>query len=459
MKPPSSSSTSRCSQNLASSSLSRPSNGRFFKVSKVGWMSLSGRPRRKLLKPCLESFKIFKDNFFKVGQGKSGPNILADQSGTPYFPLYWTSQPAVFVTIVRKDLEKWEDEFIAELETVPHLSCSKLICGIGFSIKYLKDMKKKLPQGAEEGTRVPAAVVPEAVPLSHLEKNTTTDPLIISEGSQVAATWSDEGRPAGEEILERPAKRVHLEEPEEPHDDRSIFGVGLVSRGIILGRSSSPSMRARSGSVVESVDQTMLAFLNGLFIKQLGVLDTLDAIQCLAGCSAILGRAAKAEFDPLADSLVQAEEEKQAWEKTCSESDHQLEILRKTISELQEELRRSTDHHSSAQAEWEVTRASLTTEVEDAKRSFLVGQEKISSLEFDLVHLQAENAAQKDHMKIMDATILQQRTVMVHQYEHGFNHALAQVKVLHPDLDLSGTDPYKEIVDGRIVDVPSSPSA
>ncbi|RDY07089.1 hypothetical protein CR513_08844, partial [Mucuna pruriens] len=150
------------------------------KVSKVGWMSLSDRPKRKLLKPFLESFKTFKDKFFKVGQGKSSPNILADQSGTPYFPLYWTSKPAVF------------------------------------SVKYLKDMKKKLPQGAEEGTSAPAVVVPEVVPLSHLEKNTTADPLIISEGSQVAATWSDEGRPADEELLERPAKRVHLEEPEEP---------------------------------------------------------------------------------------------------------------------------------------------------------------------------------------------------------------------------------------------------
>ncbi|RDX99390.1 hypothetical protein CR513_17566, partial [Mucuna pruriens] len=153
------------------------------KVSKVGWMSLSGRPRRKLLKPFLESFKTFKDKFFKVNQGKSGPNILVDQSGTPYFPLYWTSQPAVSVTIVRKDLEKWEDEFIVELETLPYLSCSELICGIGFFVKYLKDMKKKLLQGAEEGTSAPVAAVPKVVPLSHLEKNTAADPLIISEGS------------------------------------------------------------------------------------------------------------------------------------------------------------------------------------------------------------------------------------------------------------------------------------
>ncbi|RDX87039.1 hypothetical protein CR513_31532, partial [Mucuna pruriens] len=289
------------------------------KFSKVGWLSLRGRPRRKLLK-----------SFLEISQGKSGPNILADQSGTPYFPLYWTSQPAVSVTIVRKDLEKWEDEFIAKLETLPHLSCSELIHGIGFFVKFLKDLKKQIPQNAEEGTSTPIVAVPEA------EKYTAVDPLILSEGSQAVTTWSDEDRPVDEEILERPAKRVHLEEPEEPQDNRSLCGVGLVSRGIILGRPSR----------------------------------TLDAIQRLAGCSAILARAAEAEFSPMADRLVQ-----------------------KTIVDLQEELQRSNDNHSSAQAKWEVTRASLTTEVEDAKRSLLVDQEKISSLEFDLVNLQAEIAA------------------------------------------------------------------
>ncbi|RDX87785.1 hypothetical protein CR513_30698, partial [Mucuna pruriens] len=71
-----------------------PSLGVFFwffrvkKTPKVGWMSLSSRPNRKLLKPFLESFKTFKDKFFKVCPGKSGPSLMADQSGTPYFPLY-----------------------------------------------------------------------------------------------------------------------------------------------------------------------------------------------------------------------------------------------------------------------------------------------------------------------------------------------------------------------------------
>ncbi|RDX93436.1 hypothetical protein CR513_24317, partial [Mucuna pruriens] len=130
------------------------------KVTKVGWVSLSSRPRRKLLKPFLESFKVFKDKYFKIGQGAIDPNILADKSGSPFFPLYWTPQPVVSVTVVRKELEKWEDEFITELENLPLLSCADLIRGTGFSIQYLKNMKKRTSQQVDEGTSAPG------VPLS-----------------------------------------------------------------------------------------------------------------------------------------------------------------------------------------------------------------------------------------------------------------------------------------------------
>ncbi|RDX99701.1 hypothetical protein CR513_17218, partial [Mucuna pruriens] len=114
-----------------------PSLGVFFwffrvkKTPKVGWMSLSSRPNQKLLKPFLESFKIFKDKFFKICPGKSGLSLMFDSSGAPLFPFYWTSQPAVSITVVRKDMEKWEDEFISKLETIPRLFCSELIRGSG----------------------------------------------------------------------------------------------------------------------------------------------------------------------------------------------------------------------------------------------------------------------------------------------------------------------------------------
>ncbi|RDY05630.1 hypothetical protein CR513_10505, partial [Mucuna pruriens] len=82
------------------------------KTTKVGWTSLSSQPKLKLLKPFLESYKVFKNRYFKVDRDTTGPNLLADNLGEPFFPLYWTPQSIVSVSVARKDLEKWEDKFI-----------------------------------------------------------------------------------------------------------------------------------------------------------------------------------------------------------------------------------------------------------------------------------------------------------------------------------------------------------
>ncbi|RDX58531.1 hypothetical protein CR513_62148, partial [Mucuna pruriens] len=123
-----------------------------YKTTKIGWKSLSNRPKRKLLKPFLESFKVFKNRYFKVGRGAIGPNLLANYLGEPFFPLYWTPQPVVFVSIARKDLEKWEDELIEELNDMPFLSSADLIKGAGYSTGYLKKIKMKTSQPTDVGT-------------------------------------------------------------------------------------------------------------------------------------------------------------------------------------------------------------------------------------------------------------------------------------------------------------------
>ncbi|RDX76915.1 hypothetical protein CR513_43041, partial [Mucuna pruriens] len=377
-----------------------PSLGVFFwffrvkKTPKVGWMSLSSRPNQKLLKPFLESFKIFKDKFFKVCPGKSGPSLMADPSGTPYFPFYWTSQPAVSVTIVRKDLEKWEDEFIRELETLLRLFCFELIRGSGFSVRLLKDLKKNIPPTVEEGTSAPAAEVPQAaVPLQEIP----AEPSPPSAGSEAVADLSAVGQPAKEGVVERPSKRLHLEEEAEPQEDLSVAEFGRPSH----------LMWARSGLISEAVDQTMLTPSEGFLVKQLGVSGTLDAIQRLAGCSAILARAAEVEFGPMAGRLAQVDEERQVWNRTRAEYDGQLDSLKRTMATLQEELHRSTDQHALARAEWDLRQDALVAKVENAKHSIQVGREKISSLESDVAVLQAKVASQDDEMKAKDATILQ----------------------------------------------------
>ncbi|RDX77098.1 hypothetical protein CR513_42827, partial [Mucuna pruriens] len=83
-------------------------------VEKVSWTSLSSRPRRRLKKPLYESYKFFKDHFFRVAPDSSRPSLLFEKSGNPLFPLYWTDQPAVPITVDRVDLEDWEKDFSAK---------------------------------------------------------------------------------------------------------------------------------------------------------------------------------------------------------------------------------------------------------------------------------------------------------------------------------------------------------
>ncbi|RDX96691.1 hypothetical protein CR513_20620, partial [Mucuna pruriens] len=88
-----------------------PTLGVFFwfytvkKVDKVGWTSLCSRPKCKLFKPFLASYKKFKSRFFKVTLGDSGPNLLVDRAGRPFFSLTWTHQPTISITVHLKDLE------------------------------------------------------------------------------------------------------------------------------------------------------------------------------------------------------------------------------------------------------------------------------------------------------------------------------------------------------------------
>ncbi|RDX74754.1 hypothetical protein CR513_45454, partial [Mucuna pruriens] len=350
-----------------------PSLGVFFwffslrKVTKVGWTSLSSRPWRKLLKPFLESFKVFKDKYFKVGRGATGPNVLADKSGSPFFPLYWTSQPAVSVMIVCKDLEKWEDEFITKLENLPLLSCADLIKGIGFSVQYLKNMKKRTSQQVDEGTSapsVPLSVADTLVSPAPLEGFDQSPPVVILDSprnssflEEVDPNLGDERLVVGgEESLECPRKRLNLDKNlafRTPTGRASLeVGPNMDFEAIICGRPSSPYLWTCSEPVGRIADRNLLTFIDGPLVQQLGVAGTLSALQRFAGCSLMLDRAAETKFGLLDDrvkslivQLDQVDTDKHKWENVCSEADLKLENFKKTTTDLREELRQAVDHN------------------------------------------------------------------------------------------------------------------
>lgn len=57
-------------------------------------MSLTSVKDRTLFKPYSESYKNFKDQFFKIMINESGRGEFYDEAGLPLFPFYWTKEPS-----------------------------------------------------------------------------------------------------------------------------------------------------------------------------------------------------------------------------------------------------------------------------------------------------------------------------------------------------------------------------
>ncbi|RDY10135.1 hypothetical protein CR513_05389, partial [Mucuna pruriens] len=331
-----------------------PSLGVFFwffslqKTDKVGWTSLSNRPKRKLFKPFLESYKSFKTWFFKVIPSDSRPNLLLDQLGRPFFPLAWMHQPVVSVTVRRKDLKDWEDVFIKELEELPLLPSADIIKGTGwycsshthfngYSTHALHDLKKRAAQLAEQENQPTAFAKPLAMdepPQRQIsDEGTSRTPTII-------------GSPVGSD--DRPSKRQHLETPDTVGDNMEADRPFADFRWdtLLAGRPPSPSVWGPSSLLGQAVDKG-LASSSHHKVKQLGIASTCSALQQYATYSLVLARAVEKEFGLLksqnkswAERAQRAEADILQLSIAFSEAEAKVDTFRSANATLQEDLER-----------------------------------------------------------------------------------------------------------------------
>jgi len=68
----------------------------------LSWVLLVGRARISLLDGFTQSFKKFKDGFFRVRVLPVGRLLYYDDEGRPKFPFYWMSAPAVGTRWLRR---------------------------------------------------------------------------------------------------------------------------------------------------------------------------------------------------------------------------------------------------------------------------------------------------------------------------------------------------------------------
>ncbi|XP_058728000.1 uncharacterized protein LOC131599749 isoform X2 [Vicia villosa] len=90
---------------------------------KVGWISANGRSGRRLLDGFCNSYKRWKNMFFKVRSA----SFLLNEEGDSRFPLRWTADPVPFITFEIDRLDEVERDEIQLLTGLPVFHCAKLI--------------------------------------------------------------------------------------------------------------------------------------------------------------------------------------------------------------------------------------------------------------------------------------------------------------------------------------------
>ncbi|RDX93466.1 hypothetical protein CR513_24269, partial [Mucuna pruriens] len=434
--------------------------------------------RRKLLRPFLESYKTFKEQFFRVAPSDPNSRFLIDREGRQYFPLQWTRQPAVSISVDVKNLESWERAFIAELKDLPVYHSADIIKGEGYSTKALAELRKRKGRNAQPPPP-PADIEVETAPLSTAGIEVEAAPLSAAGPIDLPRLRKKRHRvhrwfsSLGETLLppldtdDRPRKRQHLDE----------VGVDDVSASPDTSAPHSSDPRPLLyKSFVQAADRTIASSTLEVEVERLGLAGVYGALQQYAAHGFALARVTEKRF-----GNVEAERSSWAEQRRGLEEEN-----RKLSSALAEAVARLHDHRSSTAKLHETLRATqkMNGELLDTKAELLQAKTDLElgndSLQAEVKRLESEKAdmqeVHQDEMKAVEdslkvaqdtieahnKTIYQQGINIVDQYEVGFHRALGQVKFLHPSIDVSEADPFKEIHDGRLVSVltpPGSPTS
>ncbi|KOM34862.1 hypothetical protein LR48_Vigan02g101200 [Vigna angularis] len=85
-----------------------------------GWVSLTSVRDRTFFRPFSDSFKNFKNNYFKVIIDAVGRHEFHDAEGNPLFPFYWTREPQKIRAFPVKVLGPADLEAVRTINALPH---------------------------------------------------------------------------------------------------------------------------------------------------------------------------------------------------------------------------------------------------------------------------------------------------------------------------------------------------
>ncbi|RDX57683.1 hypothetical protein CR513_63055, partial [Mucuna pruriens] len=271
-----------------------------------------------------------EDRFFRVTPSNVGPNLLVDNAGKPFFPLYWTQQFVVSISVGKGNLKEWENECIEELGSVPTLSSVSLIKGTA-----LRNLKK-WAQTATSNEVKPTAPIPlsTAQPKAFIDRQRTLVAPVVVLDSPVASD-------SNHEVSEKRTTEDDCGDQECPK--KRAVGTGIKDQ--TLGVDEEVALRvgvwARSYPLIRVVDQNLATVFGSYKDKQLGVADSFRALQ--SGVRTLRGsnqslvdkntKASEANLK-LSASLLEAEGKREV-ETTRDYLQAKLEVLRKDKRELE----------------------------------------------------------------------------------------------------------------------------
>lgn len=183
----------------------------------------------------------------------------------------------------------------------------------------------------------------------------------------------------------------------------------------------------------ELIDTFLVAELDSERVKAAGLRGSCRAMEAYGCWLTSIARSVDNQFGHLEDAQKKDEEELKLLKQQLGLAIDRVKELENALNATKEKM----EEVDKMQAELD------TLQLEEAagaeREKFL--SEEVQKLRAELGNLRA--TAEKEKNEALEEAA---------ENERGFDRALAQVRVLYPDLDISETGFFKDIVDGRLVD-------
>ncbi|KOM43300.1 hypothetical protein LR48_Vigan05g090400 [Vigna angularis] len=233
-------------------------------VATKGWVSLISEPGNTLLELYLQSYRGFKEKFFKVSITDVGRRFFFDGEGNPRFPLYWTQEPLRFTSWSEDKMTIEELEALSVLTSLPRpFSSRQIIECLEFDDAGARIMGRKgsgrnwfhtIDNERDEGNRpgssvgqqrpqVPPAGPPPVVVASAEETTLVEVPLVRKRKAKTV----DINREASKK------SREVVEETERP------LPLGIWDRAFMPGHRVDINMDASGKKVIENMSEQQIA--------------------------------------------------------------------------------------------------------------------------------------------------------------------------------------------------------